>query len=64
MLKWHALPQCFADHSVSEWRRRLQWIGMADTLNTCFTNYLYCNIVVINAMLKYFLEYSMTFFAN
>jgi len=43
---------------------------MADTLNTRFTNCLYCKIIVVtDVVLKYFLEYGgiayiTTFFAD
>jgi len=41
------------------------WIKMTVTLNTRFTNCLYYkNIVVTDVVLKYFLEYSTTFFAD
>jgi len=44
----------------------VSWIRMANTLNTHFTNCLYCKITVVRdvVVLKYFLEYSTTFFAN
>jgi len=43
-----------------------RWIRIADTLNTRFTNCLYCKIIVdTDVLLKYFLEYySTTFSAN